>query len=170
MTSSKQASSSSISRLVGANRQPPFQHRPFSDPNRLGPEDAIYTHPFPRRQRDNLAHTASSSSRSSGATITAAASVTEQSNTRVGGTSGRRRYENDRGRSRSRRRNGEWKKLLWVKQSCMSAFLFLSPIIPAAFAPFYRKQRLNPTHRSRQLHRPTNFPLPPAAQSAPPPL
>lgn len=38
-------------------------------------------------------------------------------NARLGQTGGRR-TEKDRGRSGSRRRKSEWKKLLWVKQSC----------------------------------------------------
>ena len=72
------------------------------DPSRLHPEDAIYGNSPPRkaqRQRSPLGR--------SDTVTTATAGLSEA----------RKRREQRRGRSGSRRQKGTWKKLLWVKQS-----------------------------------------------------
>ncbi|MCJ1285914.1 hypothetical protein MMC26_005256 [Xylographa opegraphella] len=92
-----------------ANIRPQLDHRPFSDPSRLAPEDAFFAHSPPRRQRDVSLN---------GVIDTAA--LKERSGSSREGVSARRRREKERGRSGSRRRKGTWKKLLWVKQNCMS--------------------------------------------------
>ena len=83
-----------------ANNTPQLDHRPFSDPSRLAPEDAFVAHSPPHGHRKISL---------SGATDIAR-----------GGVGTRRRREKVRGRSGSRRRKGTWKKLLWVKQNCMT--------------------------------------------------
>lgn len=95
------------SSLSTASYKPPLQHRPFSDPNRLAPEDAFFAHSPPRLQRESDIHTRSSSAKGD----------TGHSNVRKAATS-RRRGDKERGRSGSRRRKREWTKLLWVKQAC----------------------------------------------------
>ena len=90
------------------NNKPPIPNRPFSDPNRLAPEDAFYAHSPPRRQRQTENYLALNGE-----------VATDGSSVRNGG-SARRRRGKDRGRSGSRRAKGVWKKLLWVKQKdCM---------------------------------------------------
>ncbi|KAK7614309.1 phosphatidylinositol N-acetylglucosaminyltransferase-domain-containing protein [Phyllosticta paracitricarpa] len=112
--------------------------RPSPDPSRLAPEDAfLYQHhhypphhdhshpdsrsrspPPPTARRPRL-HSTSSTSVPLISDMTANGGV-------VGGAAGRilearrkkeRDRERDRGRSGSRRRKGQWKKLLWVKQA-----------------------------------------------------
>lgn len=83
-----------------------------SDPNRLAPEDAFYAHSPPRRQRPFVANGASTGLDSAVVKDTLHGALLRGVN---GTTHGRR--EKDRGRSGSRRRKGQWKKLLWVKQS-----------------------------------------------------
>ena len=79
-------------------------YRPFSDPNRLAPEDAFYANSPPRRQRERVVNGAGKTNESIGSPVAVRAI-----------TSSRRRREKERGRSKSRRRQGVWKKLLWVK-------------------------------------------------------
>ena len=94
--------------IYGADNKPPIPQRPFSDPNRLAPEDAFYTHSSPRRQRHNDQYLALDGE-------VAGDSTSVRS---IGST--RRKRGKDRGRSGSRRGKGVWKKLLWVKQKdCM---------------------------------------------------
>jgi len=90
------------------NGAPSLEHRPFSDPNRLAPEDAFFAHSPPRRQREGLVNGSGDGSMINEAHINARPGINP-----------RRRREKDRGRSGSRRRNNVWKKLLWVKQPCM---------------------------------------------------
>jgi hypothetical protein len=73
----------------------------IADPSRLAPEDAFYALSPPRRGRapSPLGLGANGSTGRSG--------------------EARRKRNKERGRSGSRRRKGAWKKLLWVKQSCM---------------------------------------------------
>lgn len=96
------------------NGPPPLDHRPFSDPNRLAPEDAFFAHSPPRRQRDGLV-----GGNGDGNMINEAHLAVRL------GINPRRRRKKDRGRSGSRRRKNIWKKLLWVKQPCMTAILSL---------------------------------------------
>ncbi|CAF9909188.1 MAG: hypothetical protein HETSPECPRED_008870 [Heterodermia speciosa] len=87
-----------------SNSQPPLHHRPFSDPNHLAPEDAFLAHSPPtRKTRDAYASTSGTE-----------ALKTDQYDTWTDSAS-RRKREKERGRSGSRRRKGEWKKLLWVR-------------------------------------------------------
>ncbi|KAK3172458.1 hypothetical protein OEA41_005780 [Lepraria neglecta] len=90
--------------IYGADNKPPIPHRPFSDPNRLAPEDAFYAHSSPRRQRHNDQYLALDGEVTGDSTSVRS----------IGST--RRRRGKDRGRSGSRRGKGVWKKLLWVKQ------------------------------------------------------
>ena len=88
-----------------AEKKPPIPHRPFSDPNRLAPEDAFYAHSPPGRQLsiDRYGPLDSLSGMADDLSIRPAGST-------------RRRRGKDRGRSGSRRGRGVWKTLLWVKQ------------------------------------------------------
>lgn len=104
MTTSKPAGSPSSSQF-GLNHRLPLEHRPFTDPNRLAPEDAFFAHTPPRRREELYRRPT--------------ATVSAVDHTIIRGSSSQRRIEKERGRSGSRRRKGEWKKLLWVKQSCM---------------------------------------------------
>ncbi|MCJ1404555.1 hypothetical protein MMC11_007781 [Xylographa trunciseda] len=88
------------------NITPQFEHRPFSDPSRLAPEDAFFANSPPRRHRETSIDEATDVALVEGLSVSS----------RVG-TSARRRREKERGRSGSRRRKGTWKKLLWVKQN-----------------------------------------------------
>ncbi|MCJ1293305.1 hypothetical protein MMC34_004859 [Xylographa carneopallida] len=89
-----------------ADNTPQLDHRPFSDPNRLAPEDAFFAHSPPRRHREISLDG-----------VSATTVVGERLGASRGGVSARRRREKERGRSGSRRRKGTWKKLLWVKQN-----------------------------------------------------
>lgn len=104
MTTSKLAGPPSSSRL-GLNHRPSIEHRPFTDPNRLAPEDAFFAHSPPRRREEPYRRPT--------------ATFSTVDHTTIRGPSSRRHIDKERGRSGSRRRKGEWKKLLWVKQSCM---------------------------------------------------
>lgn len=80
-----------------------LQHRPTtSDPSRLAPEDAFYAHSPPRRARQ---HSPLGLGASDGSSVRAL-------------TDPRRKRDKERGRSGSRRKKGQWKKLLWFKQPC----------------------------------------------------
>lgn len=80
-----------------------LQHRPTtSDPSRLAPEDAFYAHSPPRRVRQ---HSPLGLGASDGSSVRAL-------------TDPRRKRDKERGRSGSRRKKGQWKKLLWFKQPC----------------------------------------------------
>ncbi len=103
-----QAIGTSLTATNNFNIQASSQRSPATDPSRLAPEDAFSAHSPPRRQRDR-----ESDPRVNGGHIDA-----DSINIR-GGVSARRRRDKDRGRSGSRKNNGVWKKLLWVKQSCM---------------------------------------------------
>lgn len=104
MTTSKLAGPPPSSQF-GLNHRPPLEHRPFTDPNRLAPEDAFFAHSPPRRREEPHRRPTPTTSAADHHTFR--------------GPSGRRHIDKERGRSGSRRRKGEWKKLLWVKQSCM---------------------------------------------------
>ena len=88
-----------------AEKKPPIPHRPFSDPNRLAPEDAFYAHSPPGRQLSIDRYGA----------LDSLSGVANDLSIRSAGSTRRRRGK-DRGRSGSRRGKGVWKKLLWVKQ------------------------------------------------------
>ncbi|OCK76932.1 GPI2-domain-containing protein [Lepidopterella palustris CBS 459.81] len=78
-----------------------LHHQPTtSDPSRLAPEDAFYATSPPRRTRQ---HSPLGLEASNGTAVRGLSDV-------------RRRRDKDRGRSGSRRRKGQWKKLLWFKQ------------------------------------------------------
>ena len=87
-----------------ADTKPPIPYRPFSDPNRLAPEDAFYAHSPPKRQLplDRYSTLDSVSGVTDGLAIRSLGSI-------------RHRRGKDRGRSGSRRGKGVWKKLLWAK-------------------------------------------------------
>ena len=106
MTSSgKTTTSPGLDKVI--NSIPQFEHRPFSDPTRLAPEDAFFAHSPPRRRLG--------SNLNGGVDFVAVEGLPGSSRL---GASARRRREKERGRSGSRRRKGTWKKLLWVKQNC----------------------------------------------------
>ena len=89
------------------NLPPPLEHRPFSDPNHLAPEDAFFAHSPPRRHREHYANGSIEGNAVNGDSAGARVSL-----------GGRRRHDKDRGRSRSRKGKGRWSKLLWVKHDC----------------------------------------------------
>ena len=98
---------------------PPLEHRPFSDPNRLAPEDAFFARSPPKRRREDAY----------------ASDLREE--VPEGDGSGvwkdrplRRKREKERGRSGSRRRKGEWKKLLWVRHPGCRVSIFQSQLRP----------------------------------------
>lgn len=84
---------------ASAPNGPRLQHRPFSDPNRLAPEDA-FSHSPPKKQSELGAPNGQLSNG-------VLHELTRKS---------QRKPEKERGRSGSRRRRQEWKKLLWVPQ------------------------------------------------------
>ena len=87
----------------------PFEHRPFSDPNHLAPEDAFSPHSPPRRQPDRTINRSIDRSIANGDLAVA----------RAGGVP-RHKGDKERGRSGSRKNKLGWKKLLWVKHpGCM---------------------------------------------------
>ena len=87
------------------NKKPPIPHRPFSDPNRLAPEDAFCSSSHQYRQQP-----VGGFNGRDGEIISAGNGTVKV----IG--SARRRRGKERDRSRSRRGRGVWKKLLWVKQ------------------------------------------------------
>lgn len=82
----------------------PQPHRTFSDPSRLAPEDAYFATAPPHQQTENSKLTAGN-----GAKHTAV-----DYGVKADRLSGRKR-DKERGRSGSRRRKTEWKRLLWVR-------------------------------------------------------
>ena len=125
--------------------QPSLQHRPFSDPNRLAPEDAFLAHsPSLTRREKRFAELADGVSHEA-----------RPYGSRDDGLI-RRKRDKDRGRSGSRRRKGEWKKLLWVRHpGCMYTTGDFESMAPLELT----------LYRSRQLHRPSDISLSSAAQS-----
>ena len=103
-----QAIGTSVTTVNGPNTRSSSQPLPSADPARLAPEDAFTAHSPPRRLRDKEAY----------AKVNGAYADADSTSIRSGGK-GRKRRDKERGRSGSRRNNGVWKKLLWVKQSCM---------------------------------------------------
>ncbi|KAL8943383.1 MAG: hypothetical protein Q9216_001092 [Gyalolechia sp. 2 TL-2023] len=92
---------------------PPLPPKPFTDPNRLAPQDAFLAQSPSHLPGDFRTYT-----RPINSTVEAPSSL----------SSARKRRDKDRGRSGSRRGKGVWKKLLWVKQpkcnfACSSASL-----------------------------------------------
>ena len=91
------------------NRAPesPELERALPDPNRLAPEDAYFANPLlrarsaPSNYQDNIR------------------SLNGDSSVHIGSAAALRKKLG--GAGRRRKRKGAWKKLLWVKQSCMSA-------------------------------------------------
>ncbi|KAL8690915.1 MAG: hypothetical protein Q9218_003747 [Villophora microphyllina] len=81
--------------------RPTLPPKPFTDPRRLAPEDAVFANPSLRPQGDPKAYLRPS---------------TGVNDVNHSVAPARRRREKDRGRSGSRRGKAEWKKLLWVKQ------------------------------------------------------
>ena len=103
-----QAIETSLMSADDSTIQSSSQLPPLTDPARLAPEDAFTAHSPPRRQRDKEEYIKGNG------TYADANSISVRSGGKV-----RRRRGKERGRSGSRRNNGVWKKLLWVKQSCM---------------------------------------------------
>lgn len=103
-----QAIGTSLATTSSSNAPSSSQRLPSTDPSRLAPEDAFYAHSPPRRQRDKEAY-----ARVNGGYIDA------DSVSLRNGVQTRRKRDKERGRSGSRKNNGVWKKLLWVKQSCI---------------------------------------------------
>lgn len=94
------------------------QQRPFPDPNRLAPEDAYYAPSLKARAATATANYDGSLRTLKGNQGTTAVAALRLPNADTGGLK-------VRGTSRRRRqRKGAWKKLLWVKQSCMDTCLF----------------------------------------------
>lgn len=112
--------------------KPPTPQRPPSDPNRLAPEDAYYAHSPPRLRplvEDRVAGPGVINNSSAAANAAVAALRPAAAALRPPPAIpvlGKKKRDKERGRSASRRRKGAhvWKKLLWVKQSCMFAFVF----------------------------------------------
>ena len=105
-----QAIGTSLLSPNGFSTQPSSQRLPSTDPSRLAPEDAFNAHSPPPRLRGKEAY-----SRVDGGYVDPdSMSVRSEGNVR-------RRRDKERGRSGSRKNNGVWKKLLWVKQSCTNA-------------------------------------------------
>lgn len=92
-----------------SNRTPesPELERSLPDPNRLAPEDAYFANPLlrarsaPSNYQENLR------------------SLNGDSSVHIGSAAALRKKLG--GAGRRRKRKGAWKKLLWVKQSCMYA-------------------------------------------------
>jgi hypothetical protein len=95
---------------VPSNLRPQPQST-LSDPNHLRPEDAFYAHSPPRKHL-------STGSTSSGTGLDG----TADGNRSIDAVARRKMRAKDRGRSGSRRRVKMWKKLMWVKQSCMCTY------------------------------------------------
>lgn len=89
----------------GIQKKPPIPHRPFSDPNRLAPEDAFYPPSLQYRQRQADVITG----------LNGELASAEGGASKITGSTRCRRGK-DRDHSRSRIGRGVWKKLLWVKQ------------------------------------------------------
>ena len=106
-----QAIATSLTSTANPTAQSIPQRLNSTDPSRLAPEDAFYACPPPRRQGEKEAY----------AKVNGGHADTDPipNGVRSGGNI-RRKKDKERGRSGSRRGNGVWKKLLWVKQSCMS--------------------------------------------------
>ena len=100
------------------------QQRPFPDPNRLAPEDAYYAPSLKARAATATANYDGSLRTLKGNQSTTAVAALRLPNADTGGLK-------VRGTSRRRRqRKGAWKKLLWVKQSCMDTCLFFFFFFP----------------------------------------
>lgn len=104
---------------AGLRSRPPL--RPPPDPSRLAPEDAYFATQLPPRLRPlNVPnnHATANPDLLNRVVATPAAVAALRPPPAVPGAElkGTREARRDRGRSRKRRR--QWKKLLWVKQSC----------------------------------------------------
>lgn len=108
-------------RVGGSRSHSPSEQRALPDPNRLAPEDAYYAPSLlkaraaaaAKANRDDSLRTLKGNGNSAAVTTLRPLSAVpkpeaEKDVRSVRGTSRRRR-----------RRKGAWKKLLWVKQSCM---------------------------------------------------
>ena len=87
--------------------KPPELERSLPDPNRLAPEDAYFAPSLSR------ARSAASNYEEN------LRSLNGDGSAHIGSTAALRKKLG--GPGRRRKRKGAWKKLLWVKQSCMSA-------------------------------------------------
>lgn len=96
----------------------PQQQRGPPDPNRLAPEDAYYAH-SPPRLRPQLDNHGANVQTLNGVVTNPAAVAALRPPPAVPGAEAKKEVRKVRGASRRRRRKGAWKKLLWVKQSCM---------------------------------------------------
>lgn len=101
---------------AGLKPPPPQRHPP--DPSRLAPEDAYYAH-SPPRLRPQLDNHAANLRLLNGPVATPAAVAALRPPPAVPKTEPLKEKQRSRGSSRRRKRKGAWKKLLWVKQSCM---------------------------------------------------
>lgn len=127
-----------------AGLKPPPPQRPPPDPSRLAPEDAYHAH-SPPRLRSQLDNHAANLRLVNGPVATPAAVAALRPPPAVPGTEPLKEKQRSRGSSRRRKRKGAWKKLLWVKQSCM---------MPRAFArsTSFKHAKLINNLRSGQLH------------------
>lgn len=97
----------------------PQQQRALPDPNRLAPEDAYYVQSPPRVRSNIDTHRANFRAINGVATNSAAAAALRPPPAVPGAETTKKEPRTVRASSRRGRRKGAWKKLLWVKQSCM---------------------------------------------------
>lgn len=103
----------------GKQQQQQQRRRPPPDPSRLAPEDAYFASSLKARAATATADYDGSLRTLKGNQGTTAVAALRLPNSDASGSK-------VRGASRRRRqRKGAWKKLLWVKQSCMVFMLFL---------------------------------------------
>lgn len=132
--------------------RPPLQSRPPPDPSRLAPEDAYYP-PSTARLRPPPTNYSGNLRTLNGNAATPASVAALRPPPAVPGSESSLSHRKVRGTSRRRRRKGAWKKLLWVKQSCMSSIFEsrLSISLPGVCVNLV-------LCRSRQLHRHRDLP------------
>lgn len=119
----------------------PEHERHLPDPDRLAPEDAYFA-PALSRVRSAPANYEES-----------LRSMNGENTSHIGSAAALRKKLG--GAPRRRKRKGAWKKLLWVKQSCMFTYNW----------PTLNYTMLTLAHRPGQLHRYRNLSRPPSAQS-----
>lgn len=118
-------------RAGGSRSHSPGEQRALPDPSRLAPEDAYYAPSLlkaraaaaAKANRDDSLRTLNGNGNS--AAVAALRPLSAVPNPDAG--SSQKDVRSVRGTSRRRRRRkGAWKKLLWVKQSCMGISLYVS--------------------------------------------
>jgi hypothetical protein len=100
--------------------KPPLPQRVPPDPTRLAPEHAYYAHSQPRLWHDNSAQ-----NRPIHGVVSTSSSVAVAALRPPPAVPGYETRKTDARKPRDRRRKkrkGAWKKLMWVRQSCMHTF------------------------------------------------